>query len=381
MKKIFSLFVAMLFSVVMFADDVYSVVGDDLPNGWDEKSTVTNMTLTDGVYTYVWENAQLSAGNHSYKIVKNHSWVVSYPQSGNASFNVEKDGKYNVTFALDLSKETKQSATPELVEETEITHTATLMGLADADPWGAGDAMANADGNLTASVTKHFTPSADSHPDTLGFKIKLDGTLWRSNNYNYHRGFTGTTNITDNTSGNMFVIVDVEGDYTFTWTYATNALEITFPALPDPSYFLAGSFSNWYDEKVAMVNNEGVWSASVSLEADSLYQYQIVKKQATYVTWFGAQDESNLMEYGNSTDWTLSSDPRYNIYLKTTNATSYTFQYTPESYKMTVVIPAKIPTAIDEVEGAVKTVKRVVNGQLVIEREGKFYNALGAEVK
>lgn len=39
------------------------------------------------------------------------------------------------------------------------------------------------------------------------------------------------------------------------------------------------------------------------------------------------------------------------------------------------------PTAIDNTDAATKAVKRIVNGQLVIEREGKLFNALGAEVK
>ena len=41
----------------------------------------------------------------------------------------------------------------------------------------------------------------------------------------------------------------------------------------------------------------------------------------------------------------------------------------------------KVATAIDNTDASTKAVKRIVNGQLVIEREGKLFNALGAEVK
>jgi hypothetical protein len=40
-----------------------------------------------------------------------------------------------------------------------------------------------------------------------------------------------------------------------------------------------------------------------------------------------------------------------------------------------------IPTAIDNTAVDAKAVKRVVNGQLFIERDGKTFNALGVEVK
>ena len=46
-----------------------------------------------------------------------------------------------------------------------------------------------------------------------------------------------------------------------------------------------------------------------------------------------------------------------------------------------VTLPASDPTALDNTTADTKAVKRIVNGQLVIEKNGKFYNALGAEVK
>ena len=46
-----------------------------------------------------------------------------------------------------------------------------------------------------------------------------------------------------------------------------------------------------------------------------------------------------------------------------------------------VVLPESPATALENAEGEVKAVKRVVNGQLVIEREGVRYNAQGAVLK
>ncbi len=63
---------------------------------------------------------------------------------------------------------------------------------------------------------------------TYAFKLKVNGE-WRSNGYTFHRDFTSAEGITENVEANMVVIIDVEGEYTFTWTFETNKLEITFP--------------------------------------------------------------------------------------------------------------------------------------------------------
>ena len=46
-----------------------------------------------------------------------------------------------------------------------------------------------------------------------------------------------------------------------------------------------------------------------------------------------------------------------------------------------VTYPASSTTAIDNTNAEAKAVKRIVNGQLVIEKNGVRYNALGAEIK
>ena len=46
-----------------------------------------------------------------------------------------------------------------------------------------------------------------------------------------------------------------------------------------------------------------------------------------------------------------------------------------------VIKPIGVPTAIDNTIVGEKATKRIVSGQFVIEKNGKFYNAAGAEVK
>lgn len=54
-----------------------------------------------------------------------------------------------------------------------------------------------------------------------------------------------------------------------------------------------------------------------------------------------------------------------------------TFSYRSYSYEFTI----GNTTAIENTPAAVKAAKRIKNGQMVIEKNGKFYNALGVEVK
>ena len=46
-----------------------------------------------------------------------------------------------------------------------------------------------------------------------------------------------------------------------------------------------------------------------------------------------------------------------------------------------IFVKSSTPTAIDNTSISTKAIKRIVNGQLLIEKNGKLYNATGAEVK
>ena len=58
----------------------------------------------------------------------------------------------------------------------------------------------------------------------------------------------------------------------------------------------------------------------------------------------------------------------------------YTFTWTFASQNLVVAFPA-LPTAVETIQTEGKSVKRIVNGELRIVRDGKTFNALGAEVK
>lgn len=214
------------------APSIYTVVGDVPGLGWTPENTALDMTETSGVYTFAMEEVELTATTtYYYKMVRDHSWDVSYPAgSANASFSVEKSGKYDLTFTLDLSASPEYSVTPTLKEEIVVIPTIKMTGtFADGTNWGPTGEFAIAGNKETASLTIENLPAG-----TYDFLV-MSGSSYLGNGHTYHRDYTGASGINSN-AGDMHLEADVTGDYTFTWTYDGNALDITFPDEPAPEY-------------------------------------------------------------------------------------------------------------------------------------------------
>lgn len=213
------------------ASDVYTVVGDVPGLGWTPENTDLDMTENNGVYTFAMENVELTANTaYYYKMVQNHSWAVSYPQEGNASFSIETAGIYDLTFTLDLSAATPQSVTPTLKEAAVVIPTIKMTGtFADALNWNETAEFTLSGNKETATLTLENLPAG-----TYDFLV-MSGSSYLGNGHTFYREYTGASNITGN-EGNMHLEADVAGDYTFTWTYEGNVLSIDFPAEPTPEY-------------------------------------------------------------------------------------------------------------------------------------------------
>ena len=104
--------------------------------------------------------------------------------------------------------------------------------------WNTTDAFAYATGYETASLTLNIQATGEKE---FGVRIGADDN-WTSNGASITRANTSAEIISG--SGNCTLDVDVAGDYTFTWTYATNTLSVTYPADPgvDPIALIGGKF-------------------------------------------------------------------------------------------------------------------------------------------
>lgn len=205
----------------------YTIVGASglLGSSWSLTAAENLMTLqADGTYQLVKTELTLSAGSYEYKVVADHSWEGwQIPESGNQSLTITESGIYMVTFTLDVKANTL-TAVAELQQSVDVKPVVSLAGPFNGWSTTATVLTEGADG-LTASVVLTLD-TAD-----VEFKVVKDGN-WLSTGAAITREANSAV-ITGNVTANMTLKTDVAGDYTFTWTYATNMLEVAFPALAE----------------------------------------------------------------------------------------------------------------------------------------------------
>ena len=205
--------------------DTWTIVGAQglVGSNWSLTDKKNDMAAqADGTYKLVKENLTLAAGNYEYKAAKNRGWDVAVPQNGNQTLKIAKAGKYTVTFVLDV-KASKLTADAVIQEEVEVIPTVAIAG--EMNEWNeTANLLTLAADKLTATATINLAEAKD-----YGFKVILGGN-WLSDGGAITREaatlvFTGA-----NTQANTTLTADVAGEYTFTWTYATNTLVVTYPA-------------------------------------------------------------------------------------------------------------------------------------------------------
>lgn len=212
---------------------VPSVFGSE----WNSSDTNNDMTNTTGT-TYTWskEGIILAAGNVEFKVCEDHAWTNCWPvgDNNNYSLNISESGIYTISITFDSnSKEISAVATK--TEEAVVVPTIMMHGNFFGEDWADTDPFAKAEGNATASLTISNLAAGNYQ-----FGIKIDGT-WTSNGVAFTRENTSAEVVSGN--GNLTLKADVTGDYTFTWTYATNTLSITYPAVANQTLY----FVNGYD--------------------------------------------------------------------------------------------------------------------------------------
>ena len=181
--------------------------------------------LVGSEYLYIWakDSVTLPAGNIQFKICEDHAWTHAWP-SQNYVLPIAESGIYNIAIYFNPLAE---------ADSLRIRATADKVGEAVVIP------AVKMHGNFTGSWadTKEFTLAADSLTASLKlnlaegsfeFGMKFDGT-WKANGANITR--TENTACLATGDGNMHIAADQEGEYTFTYTFETQTLAVTYPKL------------------------------------------------------------------------------------------------------------------------------------------------------
>ena len=256
------------------AGDTYTVAGNPAAvfgEAWNPALAANDMVKqTDG--TYKWEKTDLTlgAGTVEFKVVTNHSWDnASYPAS-NYQLAIAEAGQYTISITFEPANENKVSAVATKSGDAVVDPTAAVRG--QFNGWDGG-AMTLSAGKESASATVAIAAAGNYE-----FKMVInDG--WRGNGYTFHRDFTSVSGLESN-GDNMVLTADVAGDYIFTWTFATNTMEITFPAKTEPVD----------PDQMYVWNGNGVTSADKAIEKGGAAE--AVQKDGTNIV-VGASQKGN----------------------------------------------------------------------------------------
>lgn len=173
----------------------------------------------------------LEAGTlYKFKVVDNGVWK-GFTDLTDVAGGLDNDESDNICFTLaEAGNVTVNYKSGELftVEGNFVLPTVALAG--SMNEWSTtANVFTPADDKKTASVTVNLAK------DDYEFKMVVDGN-WLSRegeggtSYVLKRGWRTVDGVDQlNKPNNMTLEADVTGDYTFTWTYATNTLTITFP--------------------------------------------------------------------------------------------------------------------------------------------------------
>jgi hypothetical protein len=226
MKKFLTLFSALLLlgsMMTVSAEDTYVVAGTENLFGSDWSTTDANnaMTLQDGKYRLVKENTGDNSLSVQFKVVKNGSWSSAYPSS-NYSISVPAKTKLLITY----------TTSGNAVDAKILGGYVGAHGTMTNSNWATVQFTA-ASNKETASHTYSLTAGSYS----FGMRVGSSGN-WTSNGSSFTRANNSRT-ITSG-SGNCSLTADIDGDYTFTWTYETNTLTVTYPDLPAQTVDFSG---------------------------------------------------------------------------------------------------------------------------------------------
>lgn len=194
---------------------------------WASANTANDMEMNDdGIY--VWERTELTlpAGSIEFKVCEDHGWDVAYPGS-NYQLAIPEAGIYTIWIHFDPANGNQVTAGAIKTGDAVVIPTIAMHGNFTGS-WADTENFTIAEGNATAALTLEL--AAGNYE--FGMRIGGSGN-WTANGAAFTR--ENSSAVIAAGSGNLTLAADAAGEYTFTWTYETNTLAITFPAVaPQP---------------------------------------------------------------------------------------------------------------------------------------------------
>ena len=408
----------------------YTIAGSSdaaFGTAWDPSNAENDMFLYSGTI-YAWEkyNVTLSAGKIEFKVCEDHAWTTAYP-ADNYVLTIPADGIYTIMIMFEAASGMVE-AYAEKTGEAVVIPTVAMHGNFVDPNWADTENFTLAADELTATLV--MTLAVGNYE--FGMRIGGKGD-WTANGVQFTRENASAVVVVG--SGNLKLVADVAGEYTFTWTYATNTLAITFPAKEEPQ-----PVATWdeivFTEVAAAGTLDGAVFASATNAAFTLTlvdgdnrlvvdankaTYGTAEENATYTHRLkigGKTSDKRSMTLAIPADGKLrvaarssnSSDETrtlvikqgdvelYNQVVKDADKVDGRYPYAYADVKkgtVTIELPIDAlnfyafgfqavagPTVgFENIEAAEKAVKFIENGQIFILRDGAVFNLMGARVK
>ena len=281
----------------------YTVAGDNATlfgTTWAPTNEDNDMTLVEGLYTWEKTNQTLPAGSVAFKVCEDHAWTNCWP-SDNYVLNIPEAGIYTITITYNPANNAV-NAVAQKTGDAVVIPTVAMHGNFGGQNWADTENFAVAEGNETASLTLNL--AAGDYE--FGMRIGGSGN-WTANG----AAFTRENNaaVIEAGQGNITLDADAAGEYTFTWTYETNTLTITYPEFVPPTYTYADGYyligldmQDWNMEYMptegrlfaANPDNEGEYQLTIALAADQ--QFKVVSVQKDQIkSWYPDGMDNNYI--------------------------------------------------------------------------------------
>ena len=194
----------------------------------------------------------------------------------------------------------------------------TVVVIGDMNQWDETNPIAFtlSQDKKTASLVVPKIPVGE-----YNFKLKINGE-WRSNGWWFNRNVTSAAGINSNEEADMRLQADVEGQYTFTWTFANDSLDIIFPAKPEQptladGFYFVGTANEWTPAEGYMFSknpdNEGEYMITATLAEND--EFKAVKvENGTYSndSWYPAAGGNYVVDAAHAGEKTIYFRPEGN---------------------------------------------------------------------
>lgn len=303
----------------------------------DQNSCSYTATLTAGTHEFkIYTANDFAYNGANYEIKRAYCTDVQLYNSGlepNVKLVADMAGEYTFIYTYDTRK--LSVIYPEIPESSNPVHY--LKGI--GGDWG-GILMVPAVDELSCSCTLTITDEmiiAGWQNFKVFYKDVEEHEHWLGGEVTLTRNAVSGTLEDNGEARNAYLLADFAGNYTFTYTYATQAISVTYPTLPEVD--LKGINGDWTGVAMADAADHLSCSYTYSLTAGD-YEFKVFFMERGEQQWLGCGSQENpaVMTRDNCTDFQFATGPA-NCQLTADKDGDYIFTYDYVSRKVSVTFP------------------------------------------